>query len=139
LREGSDQLGGGEGSARRGTGGRLAMPAEKERYKLRQGRHGEIRGAGTGRSSSRACADRQVELRHAVAAYQSAGGRRELLTLLFFDMLIFQLADKWAPMSMSAGRLFFAMSALIGGSHQSDYMSIRNQFEFSPNCKKNLL
>jgi hypothetical protein len=50
--------------------------------------------------------------------------------------LFFYWADKWTPIHISTNRIFFASSALTGGSHLSDSVSIRVQLAISANCKK---
>jgi hypothetical protein len=45
-------------------------------------------------------------------------------------------ADKWAPVHVSTNRFFFASSALTGGSHLSNSVSICVQLAISANCKK---
>jgi hypothetical protein len=47
--------------------------------------------------------------------------------------LFFYWADKWASVQLSTNRIFFAISALTGGSHLSDLVSIRVQLAISVN------
>jgi hypothetical protein len=47
--------------------------------------------------------------------------------------LFFYWADKWAPVQLSTNRIFLASSALTGGSHLSDLVSIRVQLAISVN------
>jgi hypothetical protein len=42
----------------------------------------------------------------------------------------------WGPFPPQQKIFFFATSALTSGSHRSDFLSIRDQFEFNANCKK---
>jgi hypothetical protein len=50
--------------------------------------------------------------------------------------LFFYWADKWAPVQLSTNRIFFVSSALTGGSHLSDLVSISVQLAISVNWKK---
>jgi hypothetical protein len=71
------------------------------------------------------------------SAYRSVGRRRVLLTFLVFYILIFlKLADRWAPVSMSAGRLVFLQVILTGGLALSVSVLIWNQLNFSEHCNK---
>jgi hypothetical protein len=47
--------------------------------------------------------------------------------------LFFYWADKWAPVQLSTNIIFLASSALTGGSHLSDLVSIRVQLAISVN------
>jgi hypothetical protein len=64
-----------------------------------------------------------------VEAWWLATGRRRQHLLFYF----FYWADKWAPIQVSTNRIFLAGSALIGGSHLSDLVSIRIQLAISVN------
>jgi hypothetical protein len=55
---------------------------------------------------------------------------------LLFSIFIFNWTDKWAPVHVSTNIIFFTSSALIGGFHLSDSVSIHVQLPISANCKK---
>jgi hypothetical protein len=52
------------------------------------------------------------------------------------DFFLFYWVDKWALVHVSTNRIFFASSALIGGSHLLDAVSIRVQLAISVNLQK---
>jgi hypothetical protein len=57
-----------------------------------------------------------------------ASHRKKKTTPAFlFFFIFFYWADKWVPVQLSTNRIFFASSALTGGSHLSDLVSIRVQ------------
>jgi hypothetical protein len=53
----------------------------------------------------------------------------------FFIFNFFNWTDMWGPVQLSKRIFIFATSALIGGSHLSDSVSILCQCQFSANCK----
>jgi hypothetical protein len=64
------------------------------------------------------------------ARWLATGRRRQHLLFIF---LFFYWADKWGPVQLSTNIIFFASSALTGGSHLSDLVSIRVQLAISVN------
>jgi hypothetical protein len=89
-----------------------------------------------GAASSDATSD-SFPRRCAASAYRSVGRRKVLLTFLVFLYSHFlKLADRWAPVSMSAGRLVFLQVILTGGLALSVSVLIWNQLNFSEHCNK---
>jgi hypothetical protein len=64
------------------------------------------------------------------------GGQPQEEDNTYFFFPFFYWADNWAPVHVSANRIFFDSSALTGGSHLSALVSIRVQLAISANYEK---